>query len=92
LGNNTACTFSLFWHGESFGFDDGGIDGLSISALPTVVSAAESSGSVAVDDTVEFEGDDINEPNPLDGEEIEDEAAALCPINDPLKFELRPLA
>ena len=84
LGNNTACTFSLYWHGEDFGFDDAAIDGLSIGALPTVVSAAESNGSVAVDDTVEFEGDDINEPNPLDGEEIEDEETQLNQLFLPL--------
>ncbi|CAN5817271.1 hypothetical protein BH10CHL1_BH10CHL1_26950 [soil metagenome] len=73
LGTDTACTFSSFWQGENFGFDDA-IDGLAIGAAPTVVSAAEDGSSVAVDDTVEFEGDDIDEPNPLDGEEIEDEA------------------
>ncbi len=73
LGTNTACTFSLFWHGETFGFDDAAIDGLAIGNLPTVVSSADGIGSVAVDDTVEAAGDDVNEPNPLDGEEVEDE-------------------
>lgn len=73
LGDNTACTFSRYWHGEDFGFDDGGIDGLAIGLLPTVINASESPGSVAVDDTVEVAGDDSNEANPLDGEEMEDE-------------------
>lgn len=60
------------------------IDGLSIGALLTVVSTAESSGSVAIDDTVEFEGDDVNERNPLDGEEIEDEEALINQLFLPL--------
>jgi len=77
LGNNTACTFSLFWNGDTFGFDDDAIDGLAIGVPPApVVSAAEASGSVAIDDTVEFEGDDVNEPDPLDGEETLDETEA----------------
>jgi len=84
LGSNTACTFSFYWHGEDFGFDDAAIDGLAIGALPTVVSAAEISGSIAADDTVEFEGDDINEPNPLDGEEVEDEDSLINRIFLPL--------
>lgn len=76
LGNNTACTFTIFWNGDHVGFDDDAIDGLAIGAPPNVVSAADTIGSVAVDDTVEFVGDDSNEPNPLDGEEIEDAEVA----------------
>lgn len=73
LGATTTCTFSLFWNGDSVGFDEDAIDGLSIGTPPLVTSAADSSDSVAVDDTIETAGDDANEVNPLDGEEIEDE-------------------
>ena len=76
LGNNTACIFSVFWNGDHVGFDEDAIDGLAIGAPPSVVSAADTIGSIAVDDTVEFAGDDSNEPNPLDGEEIEDAEVA----------------
>lgn len=89
LGSNTACTFSIYWNGESAGFDQDAVDGLSIGAPPLVnecIAAAtgatstqemspacfigaENQGSIAVDDTVEFVGDDANEPDPLDGEE-----------------------
>lgn len=77
LGATTTCTFSLFWNGDSVGFDEDAIDGLSIGVPPTIVSAADSSGSVAMDDTVETAGDDANEANPLDGEEMEDEVQNL---------------
>lgn len=75
LGQNTDCTFTLFWNGDIAGFDDDAIDGLAIGTLPSVISAADSRGSVAVDDTIEYVGDDANEVNPLDGEEIEEAEA-----------------
>ena len=77
LGATTTCTFSLFWNGDNVGFDEDAIDGLAIGVAPIIVSAADSSGSVAIDDTIETAGDDANEANPLDGAEIEDEAQTI---------------
>lgn len=69
LGSNTVCTFSLFWHGEDAGFDDGAIDGFALGMPSTLISLVESSGSTVVDDPDELAGDDANEPELLDGEE-----------------------
>lgn len=104
LGATTACTFSVVWDGDSAGFDDDAIDGLSIGAPPLVndcITAAnvatsaqemspacfigtENQGSIAVDDTVEYPGDDANEPDPLDGEETDVEEAQNNAIFLPL--------
>jgi hypothetical protein len=77
LGATTSCTFERFWDGDhDHDFDEDAIDGLSIGAPPNVVfAAADPSGVVAVDDTVESLGDDADDPNELDGEEsVEEEA------------------
>jgi hypothetical protein len=76
LGASTSCTFERFWDGDKdHDFDEDAIDGLSIGAPPNVVfAAADPSGVVAVDDTVESLGDDADDPNELDGEESEEEA------------------
>ena len=91
LSNDTACTFSIYWNGESVGFDRDAIDGLSIGdpladngcvttanastssqeLSPDCLVETDSQSSVAIDDTIEYVGDDANEPDPLDGEEMD---------------------
>lgn len=75
LGNTTACTFTHYWDGDKAGFDEDAIDGLLIGNLPSVVMETGSgSGGSAMDDSVEYAGDDTDELNPLDGEEEESDA------------------
>ncbi|CAN5759732.1 hypothetical protein BH10CHL1_BH10CHL1_25680 [soil metagenome] len=71
LGENTACTFSRYWNGDDYKFDDDAIDGLVLGSVPplTVPRQGESTGVVAVDDTVEAVGDDADAPDELDGSE-----------------------
>lgn len=79
LGANTACTFTRFWNGDrDHNFDDDAIDGLSIGTPPSLVAASSvTAGIVAMDDTIEYPGDDVNEANELDGEEVADEGAEV---------------
>jgi hypothetical protein len=75
LGATTACTFSRFWNGDvDHSFEQDAVDALSIGE-PPVVTVAAAAGAVAVDDTVEFAGDDAGEADELDGEESPDETA-----------------
>lgn len=79
LGNDTTCTFAVVWNGKTLGFDKGAIDGLAL-ALPSISVTASDVGdgdSVVVDDTIEYDGDDANEEDPLDGEEAPDEIDAI---------------
>jgi len=70
LGSTTACKLARFWNGEDHGFDSNGIDGMSIGNMPAVSGDTPIEGSNnPVDDTVEFPGDDIDEPDILDGSE-----------------------
>lgn len=74
LGTNTACTFTRFWNGDrDHNFDDDAIDGLTLGPPPTLVAASSIiDGIVAMDDTLEYPGDDVDEANELDGEEVAD--------------------
>ena len=79
LGNNTACTFTVIWNGDTLGFDKGAIDGLALAVPPMPVMASDTvaGDSGVVDDTLEYADDDINEADPLDGEEVLDETDAI---------------
>jgi hypothetical protein len=64
--------------------DEDVIDGLSIGAVPAVPAASSSeSDGIPVDDTIEYVGDDADQPDELDGMEsdtIEQENRLLLPI------------
>lgn len=72
LGANTACTFTRFWNGDrDHNFDDDAIDGLALRTTPSLAAASSgAAGVVAIDDTVEYPGDDLDEADELDGEEV----------------------
>jgi hypothetical protein len=71
------CNVTRYWDGDrDYDFDDDGIDGLSLGNMSAITATSGAgSGVVAVDDTVEYPGDDADEADELDGEEIPDEAA-----------------
>jgi len=73
LGATTACTFTRFWNGdEDHDFDDNGIDGLLIGAVPQINPANVAAASTPIDDTVEAAGDDADE---VDSPDETEEAA-----------------
>ena len=73
LGATTACTFTRFWNGdEDHDFDDNGIDGLLIGAVPQINPANVAAASAPIDDTVEAAGDDADE---VDSPDETEEAA-----------------
>lgn len=82
LGDTTSCTFERFWNGDrDHHFDEDAIDGLSIGALPTVSAANDIQGVIAVDDTVESVGDDVDDPDEFDGEEtVEGDSQIFLPL------------
>lgn len=86
LGANTACTFARVWNGDrDHDFDDDAIDGLSIGPVPPVpANQAVNAASAPVDDTVEYAGDDVDEPDELDGHETVEETEAQNTIFLPL--------
>lgn len=54
------------------------IDGIAVGALPTTaVREAAETGIVAVDDTIEFEGDDADEADDPDSESTDDDTLYL---------------
>ncbi|MCX6043718.1 MAG: ExeM/NucH family extracellular endonuclease [Chloroflexi bacterium] len=71
LGEQTACTFSRYWDGDAANFDDNAIDGLALGTVPPVTGPrdGEPVGVIALDDTAESVGDDIDTPDELDGAE-----------------------
>lgn len=78
LGDNTSCTFTRFWDGDTNrNLKDAAIDGLSIGAPPVITAISSNvSAAIAGDDTVAYPSDDADDPDELDGEEVSDEEAA----------------
>lgn len=76
LGAATACTFTRFFDGKQVGFTEDAIDAFSIGALPQpspVVAATPPAETTQppVDDTIEAPGDDVDDPDELDGTETD---------------------
>lgn len=72
LGENTDCAFSLYFDGDGQGLAGKGIDGLHIGPLPAIIGGS-SVIDLALDDTVEAVGDDVDAAEEVDETSAPDE-------------------
>lgn len=72
LGPNTACTFSLYFDGQANSLSGKRIDGFHIGPLPGLIGAAGVL-DLALDNTVEYPGDDADPVEEVDGTSEPDE-------------------